>query len=526
MKVSGDDGMRRTRIAVGVLAASMLASVLGPAPAAHAEPYTIEVEGCDAADFVTAVEQANDSPVDVIVLDDKCRYQFEHGYFDTVLGEFTPNALPVITDDLIIYGNKSKVVGDGDDDGGGFRFLETSLLEGASTVEIRDLTVSGFELSVIDPFRSGGGAIMNLGSDLTLRNSTVKDNEVQMINIDPGFVFPGIEQVFLGGGVANFGGSVTIRGTTISGNEVNVLRLADGVGHFVIGGGVGSIGGAGIDIAGSTVKGNKVNAVGITASSFGAGGGLVVANELPDLQGPVLLAPGPGPTAELTMDGTSVSGNSVSTKSSGGTSSEAGAGGIYLDFSAFTHEIARSTVSGNRASSKGGSSGARATAGGIFNANDPAFGVPGLLVDDDTPPASADIQNVDDGDRTSILNNRASCDGVCTTQGGGYANGLSFEGVEGSAEFHRTVFKGNVADGDDGMGLGGGLFVIGDGAGAPEVVLDHATVTKNTAKGSFARGGGIRADQPEDVDLDESDIFKNKPDDCWAPTVGDFCDFS
>jgi hypothetical protein len=502
MKVFHQDRARSKRIAVGVLAASMLASVLGLAPTANAAIFKIEVEGCDAEDLVDAVEQANTSVADVIVLDDKCKYEFENPYFDDGPGEFTTNALPVIIDDLTIYGNKSKVVG-GDDESS-FRFMT---INGAASVTIRDLTISSFELSIPpstdEPAAAYGGAILNLGADLTLRNSTVKDNEVNLLSIS----FPGFNAI--GGGIASVGGSTTLRSSTVSGNEVNVLNLFGDTEIAAAGGVYAS--GAGIDVASSTIKGNKVNGVGIAADGLAVAGGLVVE----------------GLGAELTMDKTTVSSNSASAKSRGG-NALAEAGGIYLAESNFAHEIARSTITGNRVSAEGGAL-TVAVGGGVLNTNESTFGIPGLLVDDDSNLPTRDL-TVDDDDKSTISNNKASCEDACIAAGGGYVNTdivVSFGLEEGDAEFNRTVFKGNVADGDDGAGVGGGLAIVGDEVGAPELVLIDAKVTKNTAKGAaFAHGGGVFADDPANVDLDESDIHGNKPDQCWAFTVGEFCDFS
>ncbi|HYH48472.1 MAG TPA: hypothetical protein VEG38_02890, partial [Acidimicrobiia bacterium] len=89
--------------------------------------------------------------------------------------------------------------------------------------------------------------------------------------------------------------------------------------------------------------------------------------------------------------------------------------------------------------------------------------------------------------------------------------------------FNGTVFKSNVADADDGVALGGGLFLAGDDAEPAETVLNDATVTKNAAKGdAFEAGGGIFVlGGPDDVDVNDSVITKNKPEDC-ATFDGEF----
>jgi len=481
MKVFHQDRARKQRIAIGVLATSMLAGVLGFAPAAQAQPNWIEVD-CSESDFVAAVTEANTTTRNIIVLDDKCKYEFER----PVAG--TANALPVVTDTLTIYGNKSKVEADGD---WFFRFMETA--EDVS-VTIRDLTIEDFELAIpavevaTEP---AGGAILAHGP-LTLRNSTVKDNEVFVLNVGPA----GGLNLMGGGGVAGLDASVTLTSSTVSGNDVTLVNILNGVGgaNIAAAGGVG-IDGTGDDapntlrIDGSTVKGNKVSATGLYSLGWAAAGGAAAVDG-----------------AVMDMDGSSVSSNSVSAKSNvninfaGVDATLAEAGGVYLGSG--THDIDGSTIDSNKASAKGGTI---ALGGGLVNI--------GTLT-------------MDGG---SISKNKASCDDVCLALGGGYANTsiianggvLLPVGPVGTAVFTGVTFTKNVADGDDGVGLGGGLLLAGDG-GPAETRLVNSTITKNEAKGDVSRGGGIFAQDLDAVDVDDSVISKNKPDNCYALFTGPF----
>ncbi|HYH50510.1 MAG TPA: hypothetical protein VEG38_13275, partial [Acidimicrobiia bacterium] len=382
MKVFHQDRARRKGIAVGVLAASMLASVLSLAPAAHAQPNWVEVESCDVDDLIEAVEIANaEDDIDTIVIDEKkCDYEFETPYRD---GVFTANALPLITDDLTIYGNRAQMENDGDFF---MRFLEAAP---DVDVELRDMTIEDFVLRV--PGASGdpviaGGAILMDGGDLTLRNVTLEDNEVIVLDADGA-------DVIGGGAIASLGGSVTLRSSTVKGNEVSLVNLLDPGLTIAAAGGVGVDGDADsvLTIEASTVKGNKVSATGIGGSALAGAGGVAAIDG-----------------ARLVMTGSSVTSNTASARASNGAANlaVAEAGGVFADDTEDDdgHVITNSKIDGNKASAEGGAL-AIAVGGGLIN------------LDEDGPSDDADAADGLVMNGGSISSNKATCDDVCVALG-------------------------------------------------------------------------------------------------------------
>lgn len=310
---------------------------------------------------------------------------------------------------------------------------------------------------------------------------------------------------FVAGGAIASVGPVELTNSTVKNSEATAVSASVAVG---LAGGIGAL--DSVELKSSTIKGNKATSGAATAAVSLAGGiGLL------DLAG------GDG---ELTMDKSTVSKNTAAVRGNGAVAIAA-AGGIGLGPTApdRAHEIARSTVDGNKATASG-SLVSVAVAGGILNLNeiDPGDAdVNGLHVDDTEAPAFYDI-DVPAGSQTKITNNKATCDaGFCIATGGGYANTVLGLG-SGDATFENTLFKGNVADGDDGVGLGGGLFLV---EGSTD--LDGVKVIKNKALGDlWAKGGGLWTLEANDVDIDPTSVFDdNEPDDCFAadPNGGLFC---
>jgi hypothetical protein len=436
MKVFHARGKRGA--AVGVLAASVLSSVLGLAPSASAAVF----QPCNATDLREAARAAADNAeADTIILNPKCKYVFTMG---DPLND--PNAAIFSDEPLTIAGNGATIEIKGDAD---LRHI-TSL----DDLTLNNLTLKGGEIE--SPYALGGddllaGSILHLGGDLRADKLTVKDSEVNSVGDDATAVGGGIV-------VAGAAGDATFVRSTIKNNQVNAYGLT----AIGAAGGIYFDGGGDLTLTRSTVHDNEVEAAGLIVA-VGVGGGVV-------------------DTGGLVLTESTVSSNEVSTR---GLVNMAAGGGLYLADG--DHTMDGSKVTGNKVSADGPVS--LAVGGGILNG--------GVLTDDGS----------------TISSNKATCksSGFCLAAGGGYANRDLISGP-GDATFVETTFKSNKAEGKNGAGAGGGLAVAGG-----TTVLEEATVTKNEAKGDLRLGGGIaNFGDPGDVFIDASDIYKNKPKNCYG----------
>src|SRR5262245_9329789 len=158
-------------------------------------------------------------------------------------------------------------------------------------VTIEGLTVSGGSL----PAYASGGGIHSTSAELTIKNSTIKDNRAG-----------------LGGGVYSADGSLEVLNSAISGNSSN------------IGGGIFT-GSQPVLIKGSAVLGNDASDKGIPVDFPSSGG--IYASTLLD---------------SMTIEDSTISGNRA----------DDGGGGVYTVRSSAV--IRRSTISGNHADRGGG----------------------------------------------------------------------------------------------------------------------------------------------------------------------------
>ncbi|HET9772023.1 MAG TPA: hypothetical protein VFS16_14115, partial [Acidimicrobiia bacterium] len=116
--------------AVGVLAASMLASVLGLAPAAHAADID---GGCSGDDLREAVAFANANPGDdSISLRKSCSYKFTNG----IPGTDAALVVDDDTGDLTIWGNGATIKIDGNT---AVRHIDHE----TNTLRLNNLTLTG-----------------------------------------------------------------------------------------------------------------------------------------------------------------------------------------------------------------------------------------------------------------------------------------------------------------------------------------------------------------------------------------------
>lgn len=129
------------------------------------------------------------------------------------------------------------------------------ILNGAGTLVLRNVTVTGNTVSSTSGGIPEGGGVSNKTGTLEIVDSTISGNTAA--------VTPGGGGIPEGGGVANTEGSVSIIGSTISGNTASIA-MPGGVPE---GGGIESSRGS-LTIADSTVSGNK--AIGGSVAQGGA----------------------------------------------------------------------------------------------------------------------------------------------------------------------------------------------------------------------------------------------------------------
>ena len=365
--------------AVGVLAASMLASMLGLAPAAHA----VDIDGgCSGDDLREAVEFTNGNGVaDSISLRKNCTYKFTNG----IPG--TDSAL-VVTEDLTIWGNGATIKIDGNT---AVRHIEST----ADVLRLNNLTLTGGSIETSPTLQGDtvAGSILSEGVVFGER-LTVKDNEVEAFGLEAEVVGGGIvapvvilvkstvknnevdgyglvASAGVGGGIVT--DSLTLEDSVVSGNEVSVNSLVVGIGAAggVLTDDIGDAGLAGfanVDQEESTIKGNSVSAsAGLAAVSVGGGlvttgsaslNDTVISGNKASSSGALALTAGGGLAqlgGTLTDDGATISGNKA--KCSSSSCASLGGGAVMAGDST----LFDTTVKGNTAEAKNGA----AAGGGI-----------------------------------------------------------------------------------------------------------------------------------------------------------------
>jgi hypothetical protein len=204
------------------------------------------------------------------------------------------------------------------------------IANGAGTLVLRDVTVTGNTVSNTSGGILEGGGVSNKTGTLEIIDSTISGNTAA--------ITPGGGGIPGGGGVASSEGSVSISGSTISGNTASIA-MPGGVPE---GGGIESIRGS-LTIADSTLSGNK--AIGGSVAQ----GGAIVAF-----------------FTTTTLAGTTLSANAA-TESGAGTVSQ---GGGILQFQG-SLSLVNSTIAANTATaehSEGGGVEAEETTAQMTNA--------------------------------------------------------------------------------------------------------------------------------------------------------------
>jgi hypothetical protein len=428
--------------AVGVLAASMLASMFSLAPAAHAADID---GGCSGDDLREAVEFANDNGGDdSISLRKNCTYKFTNGVPGT-------DAALLIGDpvgDLTIWGNGATIKIDGNT---AIRHIDHQ----GGTLRLNNLTLTGGSIEASPTLQSAtiAGSILSAGL-LIGEKLTVKDNEVEVF---------GLTAEAVGGGIV--GEIVILVKSTIKDNQV------DGYGLTTAAGTAGGVVADVLTLEDTVVKGNEVSVSSLIAAA-GSAGGVQVNDAMGDSD----------IYTSADQEGSSITGNSVAVSAGllavsagGGLVTTAGANPEGTDAA----QLGDLVVSGNKASSSGAV--ALTAGGGLAQLG-------GALTDDGA----------------TISGNKAKCSSSsCASLGGGAV-------MAGDSDLVETEVKGNTAEAKNGAAAGGGIAYL-DGTHT----LTDVTVTKNQAKGAFQEGGGL-ANFGAAVDIDASDIYNNKPDDCFG----------
>lgn len=107
-----------------------------------------------------------------------------------------------------------------------------------------------------------------------------------------------------------------------------------------------------------------------------------------------------------------------------------------------------------------------------------------------------------------VLNNTVNTSSTGTAGGGGIYNSGA------TLILNNSVVDGNLADGrrvlNDKDAFGGGIYSINDGSALDQVTLVQSSITNNEAVGQTVKGGGLYADNSEDVLVDRTVISFNQ----------------
>lgn len=320
----------------------------------------------------------------------------------------------------------------------------------------------------------GGGVALVAGATVTLTTSTVNNNSAVdngggLYNAGGSLILSGssvlTNTAAVGGGVVNDGGSsaLNITGGTIAGNSAS---------GSTGGGGVRNNNGGTVTITSATISNNS--------ASSGRGGGILNSIGTVNLTGVTV-----GPSNTAGAFGGGISNSSVTTTLTinnstitGNTATGGSSGGAGIDNDGGVVTLTNSTVSSNALSGTGGGGGLRNETGTVsiiastFSTNTTTV----------TSPSSADgggVLNTLGGTLniiSSTLNNNSAGLGSGSGDGGGLAN------ISSTVAITASVFYSNQTDG----GNGGGI----ESDNASSLYLDNVTLSANQA--TSGSGGGLR----------------------------------
>jgi len=176
--------------------------------ASCSQPPADIIVACDVADLIAAVNSANaNSDTTRLILDPNCTYPFTTKDNDD--GGQGPNALPMVTTNIIIEGNNATLLRSMSY---GWRFF---FITANGSLRLEDITLErGYALYISsEQPNSRGGAIYNDGGTLTVKRSVFREN-----------------QALLGEGGAIYNvGAVVLQDSTLF--EINNSRLGGAVYH-------------------------------------------------------------------------------------------------------------------------------------------------------------------------------------------------------------------------------------------------------------------------------------------------------
>ena len=341
---------------------------------------------------------------------------------------------------------------------------------------------------------AGGGGIDNSGA-LTLRNTSVSDNEVA------GPLTSDAE----GAGILHQAGSLTLEHSVVTRNRSTAStpngRFAEGAGIFALSGTLTIVGGGVTrNVAElSSAFPSDVNQAGI-------GGGLFIT-----------------PEVSPTILGAAIADNRLSVTNTVG-DAIAFSGGIHADGPI---TIRNSTVSGNRVAVRSPTRAEGDSGGGEINgdATISHTRITGNSVESDSPAGTAyaatggiitaafDATTITD---SLVAGNRAtarSAAGTAVAHAGGIANGGTLWLRDSRVTDNRARSIGPAGEAQGG-GIWNGQFPDGP---APLLNLVHSSVTHNVLRaspGAAVQGGGVFTTAP--VSLTDSRIARNAPDQCFG----------
>ena len=319
------------------------------------------------------------------------------------------------------------------------------------TVTIQRVTISDGEILRSDPNPgAGGGGILNEGGTLTIRNSTVRDNNSPF---GPG------------GGIFNDGGTLTVHDSIFSGNKVSDTS------HTFGGGGISSIGVEGtLTVHNSTFMATLLVIPAAASPSWGARWRCTIAPSRTTLLivGVAASPTSPSRRARWTVHNSTFSGNS------GG----CGGGGIAIDASGGTLTVHNSTFSGNSANFGGGGI---AYAGGTGTVHNSTFSGNSAVPEISEDPSGGGgilIFAVIEGTTLTVLN--STFNGNSADTGGGIGN------MGGTLTVTHSTLSGNTAT--EGGGISNSNNVFDDPQGGGVELIGTLTLA-NTILANSPSGG-------------------------------------
>jgi hypothetical protein len=401
--------------------------------------------------------------------------------------------------------------------GGGVEIPPNADFSGGATVTVTNSVITGNRVAPADtvpfgppcpggpcPFAFAGGGGIDSWGTLTLANTRVSNNRVGSAS--------GLSSLTSdadGGAITSFLGPLTISGSLIDGNRASATGSN---GRFAEGGAISASGGK-VTVSDSSVTDNTSALEASLPNSveqLANGGGIHFA----------------GDVSKATISKTTISGNSVSMTNAVG-DAEAFSGGIHVDLGV-DFAMSNSVVSGNSVSSRtlggssgdaSGDSGAGELQGTISNTRFTANSVRVTSAAGNATALAGAL--IDFGSMTDsvIGDNHIHASSAAGTV---FAGGGAVVVDEPGLTLRNTEVSGNTIDanGASGSVQGGGIFdgpIVNGPPGGPLTLLSSA-ITGNglsAGPGVSLQGGGLYL-QDARLTLKHTVLAHNVPDDCFG----------